>query len=337
MLWEYSKPKSFSDIHCRTADINNLELLSASILHGKLFPNMIIHGPPHSGKYMKVQCFLESIFGKDIYEHTEITHTARQNCSNYTIQINKSNHHYETSFSGLQYADKTVLNSLLNTFFSTTNVSSQQHKILVIRNFDELTKPAQYSLRRRIETDIGAVRYIFIVNHLNFVEPALLSRCVLIRCPKLSIPQIQDTLTHLCTQKNVDIPPEYIEKVSKRCDRKVGNAIHLLECMYLCKSDAITCPVTHAIQELVEQLTCPEYECEKVREIISKLQLSRICHTQIFRAVIRHCETLSGNTIHDIVSLAAKYDIIIQKTKKYSIGIESFIVKVFKLIHHKVA
>lgn len=334
MLWEYSKPKSFSDIHCRTPDINRLEMLSRSILKGGLFPNMIIHGQPHSGKYMKVQCFLESIFGKDIYDHTEITHTARQNCSNYTIQIHKSKHHYETSFSGLQYADKTVLNSLLDTFFTTTDVSSRQHKILVIRNFDELTKPAQYSLRRRIETDILAVRYIFIVNHLNVVEPALLSRCALIQCPKLSIPQIQATLTHLCAQQQIDMPTEYIERVSVRCNRKVGNAIHLLECMYLCKSDKITCPVTLAIQELVDQLKNKEYNCEKIREIISKLQLSRICHTKIFWAVINYCETISID-VHEIVSLAAKYDILLQTTKKYSIGIESFIVKVFKLIYHK--
>ena len=165
MIWERFTPLSFSEITCPTTDISLIQNLANSIRKGSVFPNILMYGVPHSGKYTKVKCFLEAIYGPGIYNTTELTHIARQNCSTYMIRLLKSEFHYETSFTGLQYADRTVLSSLLDTYFTTMDVATQRHKILLIRNFEELTKPAQYTLRRRMETDYQAVRYIFISNN----------------------------------------------------------------------------------------------------------------------------------------------------------------------------
>ena len=144
---------------------------------------MLIYGKSHSGKYTLAKCILNEIYGPKVYELQRIDHTIKQNCSNYTIQIYKSPFHYETCFTGLQFADRIMLISLLDEFFSTVNVSNNNHKILLIRHFNELTKPAQMVLKRKIETSSSAVRYIFLSNSLTNIDYAIKSRLLCINNP----------------------------------------------------------------------------------------------------------------------------------------------------------
>lgn len=335
MLWERFAPRRFSDIACITDDCANLQCLARDIKTGGYFPHIIVYGPPHSGKYTKVRCFLEDIYGGGVYDTQEITHTARQNCTNYTIRLQKSAFHYETSFTGLQYADRSVLGSLIETQFSTVDVSTRSFKILVIRNFEELTKPAQYAMRRQMETGVTAVRYIFICNRINAVEQALVSRCLAVRCGRLRVEQIQATLRGFCKAEGIEVPDVYLDEASRVSHRNLGHAVHLLHCMIACKSHEFDCPVELATRDLVLLLREKTYPADKIRERISSIQLSHISHSDVFRNVIRYCETveLEDTQLFQISEKAAQCNHMMSITNKYSIGMETFIAKAFKIIH----
>jgi replication factor C subunit 3/5 len=209
MLWESTRPNNLTDILTHTVLVDNLKRLAKRIKSGAPFQNLIICGPSQAGKLTITRCFLSSIFGDSIYKLETIEHSVKQNCSNYSVKLYKSKHHFEVSFTGLQYADRCVLTSLLDNFFSTKNVVNSQFKILVIRNFEELTKPAQFSLRRRIETSCQSVRFVFISKSYNHIEPALISRCLLLKCPKPTDLEIETRIRYICKNK-IDVDQEMV-------------------------------------------------------------------------------------------------------------------------------
>ena len=277
MLWENSCPKTLDEYCTHLNTVNNLKKLSSNIKKTGNFPNIIIHGQNQSGKYTLAKCFLESIFGPNIYHTTDITHSVRQTCSCYSIKISKSLYHFETTLSGLQYADRIMLISLLNTFFSSIDINRKTHKILVLKYFDELSKPAQFALRRRIETDFNNVRYILLVKSLNNLEESIKSRFLCIKCTKPSNIELSNYVNQLLIKKNLSINQTIIDKVILLSNNMIGNVIIYLA--YLVNNDNkydVESPIELAIRDLVDCLSNKNYPYLQIRDIISKLQLSKI-------------------------------------------------------------
>lgn len=334
MLWEDSCPKKLSEYHTQISLVNSLKKLSGNIKKGGSFPNIILYGPEQSGKYTLAKCLIESVFGEGVYNTKDIEHSVKQNCSNYTIKITESNYHYETSLSGLQYADRLMLISLLDTYFTTADIGRNTHKLIIIKHFDELTKPAQYALRRRMEKGWGAVRYILIVRSNNKIEEAIRSRCLCLRVPKPTKLEIKNNLENLLRCKNIQVRQPMIDKAVELSDNIISNAIYYLSYMVESNSLDVECPIQTAISELINCLFKKKLPYDKIRDIIAKLQLSKISHTKIFSRII----TLTNNHfkdeiyIHRVINLAAEYDKIASSTNKYSIAVETFVVSVYNMI-----
>ncbi len=334
MLWEDTCPKKFDDFHIQTSLIQSLKNLSQQIKRGECLPNIIIYGQEQSGKYTLAKCLLQEIYGNGIYNTSEIEHNIRQNCSNYSIRLNKSSHHYETSFSGLQYADRSMLVSLLDDYFSTADISTNQHKIILIKHFDELTKPAQYALRRRMEKAWGAVRYILIVKSYNKIENAIKSRCLSIRCPKPTNDEIKISLHKLVTARNIKASDEMIQRATNLSNNIISNAIYYLSYMVESNKMDLVCPIETAIGELITCLHIKPFPYDKLRDIIAKLQLSRIPHAKIFICIMDECSKFlkDNSTMYQIVKLSAECDIIASNTNKFSIAVETFVVSVYNIL-----
>ena len=335
MLWEDTCPRTFNDFHSQSYLINNLKNLSNKIRDGGCLPNIIIYGQEQTGKYTLAKCLLNEIYGSDIYNIKEVEHNIRQNCSNYSIRINKSKYHYETTLSGLQYADRSMLISLLDNYFTTTDINTHNHKIILIKHFDELTKPAQYALRRRMEKGWGTVRYILLVNSFNKIEPAIKSRCLCIRCPKPNNIEIKSYLKAILNRKNIEINQEMVNKATSLSNHIMSNAIYYLSYMINSNSLDIICPINTAIDDLVKYLYIKPFPYDNIRDIIARLQLSRISHTKIFRKIIEECTLYFGNSneyIYKIIQLSAKYDMVASTTNKFSIAVETFVVSVYNII-----
>ena len=333
MLWENAYPKTFDDYYTHSTVVNNLKKISNNIKTGGVFPNIIIHGQEHTGKYTLAKCFLEAIYGPNIYKTTEIEHSIRQNCSTYQIKITKSLFHYETSLSGLQYADRIMLISLIDTFLSTNNISNNNHKIIIIKHFDELTKPAQYALRRRLETSWSAVRYILLVKSINKIDDSVRSRFMPIKCSKATSIEIEKHLINLLIKNEILVNDTIMKKAISLSNNIIGNAVFYLSYMIESNTTDIMCPIQYSINELIDCLYKPIFPYDKIRELIAKLQLSKVSHQLVFTSVIkRSIDHYNNNIISEIIEISAKYDLFIAITNKYSIGIETFMICIFNII-----
>ena len=335
MLWESTRPNNLGDMDTHQQMVERLNGLALTIKNGAAFPNMIVCGPPQSGKLTLTRCFLSSIYGSEIYKLDLIDHSVRQNCSNYSIKIYKSKFHYETSFTGLQYADRCVITSLLNNFFTTIDVESNNHKILMIRNFEELTQPAQFSLRRRIETSCKSVRFIFISKSYNLIEPALTSRCLTLKCPKPFPSEIYTRLKHICEHNKVEASVEMYNKAISLSERNVGRAIFFLTAMVECQSLDIINPVTEAMRPLLDCIKANTYDCVAVRKTLSDLQLAHISPSKILWFLIDSMAVLitDVNKIHNIVIFAAKCESIASKGKRTVVPLEKFILYLYQTVN----
>ena len=333
MIWEKYKPKYLSDIRRQTDKFNQLQQLVDTYRHNKQFVNVIVHGTEESGKITLVRCLLASMFDDSIYQTTCIQHNVRQNCSNYNVNIYRSKYHYEISFAGLQYADRSVLSSVMDDYFKTANVADRNFKILVIRDFHTLTKPAQYALRRRMETHYQAVRFIIITNAINKIEPAIVSRCLCLRCPKPGLVQMRKYLSDVCEQEAIRITDQDITNIIQQSERNIGKSLYYLEIIKNTGTTDLVSPQQVCIQRLLDCFQSKEYPCEQIREAISNLQLAKISGNIIFRALLDWvCQHIT-NQDHVVRSIEciAKYELISSKYNRFSIAMETAMVTLFNL------
>ena len=333
MLWEKYKPTTLDDLDTNTNLVGNLRQMVRKFKDVPEFINMIVYGACESGKLTLVRCFLASLFDPSIYRLTPVEHNVRQNCSNYTVTIYKSPHHYEVSFAGLQYADRCVMTSLLDTYFTTANVDSSRFKLLVIRDFHLLTKPAQYSLRRRMETHYHAVRYIFITDYLNKIERALVSRCLSIRCPKPLATEILAKLKNICDTETIRVEDSTLDEIVKTCRGNVGKALYYLEVIKTTGSTKIENPADICIQKLLDCFQSKSYPCQRVREAISDLQLAKINSNIIFQRLVEWVGKNIDNpvVVDKSIHIISKYELVSAKYNRFSIAMETTMITLFNL------
>jgi len=139
-------------------------------------PNLIITGPPGSGKKTTVNLLARS-FLKSYYEE-----------AHYLIDgaIDRGKHVISET-THLTNKKKRPTDTNITSFLKRrTNLPPGRFKIITITDFDHMTDEAQMALRRIIETQANRVRFIFIANDCKDIIEAIQSRCVIMKFNALS-------------------------------------------------------------------------------------------------------------------------------------------------------
>ena len=141
LISESLRPKNFEELVLDEYFKKKLQKMYES----RNVMNMIFYGKPGTGKTSAAKIFADS-------EHFD------------SISINGS---LDTS---IDIVRTTIIN------FAATMSLHQHHKICFIDEADYLSKGSQASLRGVIEETSGICRYIFTVNNISKMHPALCSR-----------------------------------------------------------------------------------------------------------------------------------------------------------------
>ena len=335
MIWEKYKPKQLNSFNYNHTSVKILQNLVDSIKYNKNMLNLGFCGTESSGKITLCRCMLASLYGNEIHDLKEDIYTTKQNCTNYSIKIYYSKFHFEVSFCGLQYADKSVLVDILNKYFSSVDIINLSYKILLIRDFDTLSVPAQLALRRKIETNVMCVRFIFIINCLNKVENALLSRLTLIRCKRPTFIEQSKILNNIIDKEKIIITTEKLKEIIETSTFNLGKSFFYL---YLySKNNKCKCidPEKQLIENLQSSLLDKKsYNIKNIREIISQLLLSKIKQSIIFKNLLFFSlKHIDESNYYSCLEMACHYENISQRTNKFSICIEAFLTYLYKIIH----
>ena len=333
MLWCKYKPHNLDDFGYNHSIVTKLKTLVKNNKVNENILNMVFYGDKSSGKLTLCRCLLSSIFGENIHDIQEEIFTTKQNCTPYNVKIVYSKHHYEISFCGLQFADKAVLISILDKYFSTMSITTLTYKILVIKDFDILSEPAQFALRRRIETNYTSVRFILLVKSLNKIEKALLSRLLTIRCRKPYDDEIITFIKKVCTKENITISNEKQIEITQKSSNCISKILFYLEQIRYVPNSEILCPEDLIINDLLSCLKNEIYLGKEIRDHISKLLLGKIDQNKIFHKILKFSiDFLDNNSqLHYSICEAARLENISQKSNKFIICVETYLHTIYCL------
>ena len=158
---EKYRPKEMSDLVSHEQIIGTITKL---IDAGKL-PHLMLYGPPGTGKTSTILACAHKLYGKHF--------------SSMVLELNASDDR------GID-----VVREQIKEFASTRQMFSSAPKLIVLDEADNMTNPAQFSLRRVIEKFTRNARFCIICNYASKIIPALQSRCTRFRFAPLSKEQV---------------------------------------------------------------------------------------------------------------------------------------------------
>ncbi|CAN0346667.1 unnamed protein product [Ectocarpus sp. 6 AP-2014] len=175
-------------------------------------PNMILHGPPGSGKTSSILSLAKSFFGGT-------------NTSTMILELN----------AGDSRSIETIRDQIY--FFtrcsSVTDRSSKALKLIVLDEADGLTSCAQRALRHLIETTGGRARFCLCCNYISRLSSGLRSRCTSFCFSGIGTVQLLRTLREVAQKEHLEISEDGLGAVVHICTGDARQGINLLQSLSL--------------------------------------------------------------------------------------------------------
>ncbi len=220
----------------------------------KVFPNLILYGPSGTGKSAAARVFAEQIL-EDTF-HSNYKNLNIRDIRNYPVTKAKRNikkiaklsrdqrseldEYMSIVFREAKAARKLrgesgnpnrsqLLHEAICLFASTITVSDELVKILVLDEADALDNNMQQALRRTMEIYSDATRFIFITPSLSGWNPAIVSRCLVVKFRSGSIEVLRDLVRDIAKKENVEVDESGVNAIAREAKGDFRRAINLLQ------------------------------------------------------------------------------------------------------------
>ena len=278
------------------------------------------------GKKTIIDAFLLHLFKKKIKKYIQI-YKIRINNNDVTINIIKSEYHYEINLYEYGYYDKHIICEFIKDLISTKNVSNNKYKIIILHYFNKVHRQAQLSLRRLMELNINTCRFFIMSKSLCNIEPAIISRCDLINIPYPK-KEIDEYIDFCSKTLNKDINKYKIIKKSKYSLFKLNTLIF--------NNDYVD-PMIIYVKQIHDILlkTQSILFIDEIRKIIYKIHLLNLNPSDLFNTYIRYItihKLFTDEIIYKIVEQAALNELQSKNMTKYFFCLERFFIFIKRYI-----
>lgn len=182
---EKYRPKTIDDI---VGNHNIIERFQTIAQEGNM-PNIILSGPPGTGKTSSILCLTRQLLGDKMKDAV--------------IELNASDD------SGI----KVVRNKIKMFVKKQVTLPPGRHKIVILDEADNMTSQAQQALRRLIDNYSSTTRFAFSCNTSSKIINAIQSRCIILRFNKLKEDQMKKRLNYIIQQEGIKYTDEGIQKL----------------------------------------------------------------------------------------------------------------------------
>jgi replication factor C subunit 2/4 len=242
---EKYRPKTLDDI------IGNQKVvacLKALVADGAL-PHLIVSGPPGCGKTTALLCMAHQLLGYDLPpknspKDSDVAATTTTTIDERSIFLARHEaeemRFYSNNVLEINASDENgvgIVRNVIKQFASKETTFNEKHngrhKLVILDEADNLTKDAQESLRRLIETHESTTRFMLACNDSTRLSEALQSRCTVLRFAKLPETQIAERLRAIAAAEGiVDFDDDGINSLVFRADGDMRNAINDLHTVF---------------------------------------------------------------------------------------------------------
>jgi len=139
---------------------------------------LIIYGPARCGKTYNLMNILEAdgINTKTLPETVAFSKKNDKSTCDYWIVLRRTIHHTEIDINDIFCNDSILIKELILFLLNQISFEDKKH-LIILRHFDNISKEAQFMLRRLIETSDNC-KFIFIVQNISKIINSLNSRCM---------------------------------------------------------------------------------------------------------------------------------------------------------------
>lgn len=201
---EKYRPTKVSDIVGNQDAISRLQVIARD---GNM-PNLILAGPPGTGKTTSILALAHELLGSNYREGV--------------IELNASDDR------GIDV----VRNKIKMFAQKKVTLPPGRHKIIILDEADSMTGGAQQALRRTMEIFSNSTRFALACNtSAKIIEP-IQSRCAIVRFTKLSDQEILGRLMRVVEAEKVAYIPEGLEAIIFTADGDMRQALNNLQATY---------------------------------------------------------------------------------------------------------